>query len=114
MEKDNNPTRGNFRNYQIFLPKRTYNGTERKYSNKEDFVENKDEQKDMNNSKGFNRFKLKYESPSSERKSMQGFNIEENEQREKIRENIKKNDLFLEENVQYHPEIRKISVNKKE
>ena len=31
-----------------------------------------------------------------------------------IRENLKNNDLFLEENVQYHPEIRKISVNKKE
>ena len=68
MEKDNNnPTRGNFRNYQIFLPKKTYNGTERKYSNKEDINEKKDEQKDINNSKSCNIFKLKYESLSSER-----------------------------------------------
>lgn len=127
VSNDNMPTRGNFRNYQIFLPKRvnvsenkntgSIEQNERKNFLYETPQQVKDEMKNYYSNKGYNRFKLNYESPSSDRKHkpLITFNMDENEQREKIREYSRKrseSNELIENNDYNHPEIKKILINK--
>ena len=123
VSNENMPTRGNFRNYQIFIPKRTINVSgskeqnERKNSLYDTPQQVKDEMKNYYSNKGHNRFKLNYESPSSDRKHkpLITFNMDENEQREKLREYSRKrseSNELIENNDYHHPEIKKILINK--
>lgn len=127
-----NPEKEGFKSYQIFLTKKTINMSGSKYGNNSDSLSTtgknslyetpqtlkEDPKIAYSNSKGFNRYRLNYESPCSDRKNKPiiTFNMDESEQREKFREYLRKNDEsnFSDKSESIHPEIRRISVNKKQ
>ena len=114
----------NYKNFQIFIPKRTINlfstkdeydsdNSKRKGSSIDknsdsDYNDNKNNYNRIPNSKGINRFRLNYKSPSSERKNLQvKFNGEESDHREKVRELSKKRNESPNENIEFENEFFK-------
>ena len=121
----------NYKNFQVYIPKRTIN----LFNNKEDNDSNNSSKRkgssiDKNSdysdndsrisgvipiSKGINRFRLNYQSPSSERKNLQvKFNGEETDHREKVRELSKKKNERMEspnEKIEFENEFYKSDIH---
>ena len=121
----------NYKNFQVYIPKRTIN----LFNNKEDNDSNNSSKRkgssiDKNSdysdndsrisgvipiTKGINRFRLNYQSPSSERKNLQvKFNGEETDHREKVRELSKKKNERMEspnEKIEFENEFYKSDIH---
>ena len=121
----------NYKNFQVYIPKRTINLFNTKNDNdsnnsskrKGSSIDKNSDYSDNDSrisgvipiSKGINRFRLNYQSPSSERKNLQvKFNGEETDHREKVRELSKKKNERKEspnEKIEFENEFYKSDIN---